>query len=152
MWHRGRGINLLRGAGVQQDTASPRSSPHSCLQSEEEQLRRPTEPRQRLVKLSSVSWASSTQEGLLRTECTPFNPGRPLATPTGATLVSSYFLGCSGQPGRKHSDQDSGLERHGDTSCTEMASPDLSSHHEDPGEWRKGKVIYKGSVPLIQPH
>lgn len=84
-----------------------------------------------------------------------FNPERSLATPTGATLVSSYFLGCSDQPGRnllKHCGQDSGSVWHGDTSCTEMASPDLSSHHGDPKEQRKGDVTYEGSVPLTEPH
>lgn len=84
-----------------------------------------------------------------------FSPGRPLATPTWATLVSSYFMGCSGQPGRnllKHCGQDSGCVWHGDTSCAEMASPDLSSHPGDPKEQRKGEVMYEGSVPLTQPH
>lgn len=28
----------------------------------------------------------------------PFHPGRPLATPTGAPLMSYYCLGCSDQP------------------------------------------------------
>lgn len=63
--------------------------------------------------------------------------------------MSSYFLGCSGQPGRnllKHCGQDSESVWHGDTSGTEMVSPDLSSHHEDPKEQRKGEVIYMRNI------
>lgn len=78
----------------------------------------------------------------------PFNTGRLLATPTGTTLVSSYFLGCSGQPGRsllKHCGQDSGSHMwYGDTSCTEMTSPDLSSHHGDLKEQGREKLHMKG--------
>lgn len=75
-----------------------------------------------------------------------FNPGRPPGhTHRGYPCV--FLL-----PGLKHCGQDSGSVWHDDTSCTEKASPDLSSHRGDPKEQRKGDIMYEGSVPFTQPH